>query len=152
MAIKEKLQEYALIAEIIGSLAIVASLVFVGVQVQQNTNLTKANAYRETIKELADWREFVGSDSESIGCYRAYFNLENDTFDATLCDKMGIVVNNIFEIYETAYFDNLYGFIGDAEWARLEAVACSHFSRAQARNTLPRLTEEFEGFLNDNCN
>lgn len=34
---KEKLQEYALIAEILGGIAIVASLIFVGMQIQQNS-------------------------------------------------------------------------------------------------------------------
>ena len=41
---KEKLQEYALIAEIIGGIAIVASLLFVGVQINQNNKLIEASA------------------------------------------------------------------------------------------------------------
>jgi len=50
---KEKLQEYALVAEIIGGVAIVISLVFVGVQVSQtaeetatNTTAIRASAYQ----------------------------------------------------------------------------------------------------------
>ena len=34
---KEKLQEYALLAEIIGALAVVISLIYVGSEVRQNT-------------------------------------------------------------------------------------------------------------------
>lgn len=41
---KEKLQEYALIAEIIGGVAVVASLIFVGIQISQNNNLMAAEA------------------------------------------------------------------------------------------------------------
>jgi phosphohistidine phosphatase SixA len=44
---KEKLQQYALLAEIISAAAIVASLIFVGVQIKQNNALVKANTYRE---------------------------------------------------------------------------------------------------------
>ena len=44
---KEKLQQYALIAEIVSALAIVASLIFVGIQVRQSNALVKANTYRE---------------------------------------------------------------------------------------------------------
>jgi len=40
---KEKLQEYALIAEIISGIAIVISLVFVGIQIQQGTEETVAS-------------------------------------------------------------------------------------------------------------
>ena len=40
---KEKLQQYALIAEIISALAIVVSLIFVGLQVKQGSDTTAAN-------------------------------------------------------------------------------------------------------------
>lgn len=47
--VKAKLQEYALIADIIGGIAIVASLIFVGVQLQQNTIATQGNTRNELI-------------------------------------------------------------------------------------------------------
>ena len=44
---KEKLQQYALLAEIISAIAIIASLIFVGIQIRQNNALVKASTYRE---------------------------------------------------------------------------------------------------------
>ena len=41
---KEKLQEYALVAEIVSALAIVLSLIFVGLQVRQGAEETAANS------------------------------------------------------------------------------------------------------------
>jgi hypothetical protein len=41
---REKLQEYALIAEIIGGLAVVLSLVYVGFQIQLNTSERRADS------------------------------------------------------------------------------------------------------------
>jgi len=56
---KEKLQEYALVAEIIGGVAIVISLVFVGVQVSQtaeetatNTTAIRASACQELTTQI----------------------------------------------------------------------------------------------------
>lgn len=56
---KEKLQEYALIAEIIGGVGIIASLIFVGVQVNQgaeetaqNTRQMQADAYQQLTTEI----------------------------------------------------------------------------------------------------
>ena len=58
---KEKLQEYALIAEIIGGFAIVISLVFVGFQIQQGTEETAINtaairtsAYQDLTAQMLD--------------------------------------------------------------------------------------------------
>ena len=51
-ALKEKLQEYALIAEIIGGIAIVCSLIFVGVQIRQNSEVSEINAYQELTSQI----------------------------------------------------------------------------------------------------
>lgn len=40
---KEKLQEYALVAEIISALAVVAGLVFVGLEINQSTEQNALN-------------------------------------------------------------------------------------------------------------
>ena len=57
---KEKLQEYALIAEIIGGIAIVTSLIFVGVQINQgstetalNTKAIQISAYQDLIDQIS---------------------------------------------------------------------------------------------------
>jgi len=58
----EKLQKWALIAEIVGGLAIVVSLVFLIIEVRGNSNLIRANAYDQNIQSLVDWRMWVISD------------------------------------------------------------------------------------------
>ncbi len=49
---KEKLHEYALIAEIVGGIAIVCSLIFVGVQIRQNSEINEINAYQDLISQI----------------------------------------------------------------------------------------------------
>jgi hypothetical protein len=49
---KEKLQQYALVAEIVGGIAIVASLVFVGLEIRQNSRVSQVNAYQELIAQI----------------------------------------------------------------------------------------------------
>jgi hypothetical protein len=44
---KEILEEYALIAEIISAIAIVISLIFVGIQIKGNTKATQASTFHE---------------------------------------------------------------------------------------------------------
>ena len=44
---KEKLQEYALVAEIIGAVAIVVSLLFVGIQVRQSNTIAATDAIKD---------------------------------------------------------------------------------------------------------
>ena len=83
---KEKLQEYALIAEITSAIAIVLSLIFVGLQIQQsaeetalNTKSVQVEAYQELLTqigalnivllenpELVEIEKRINEDSEEI--------------------------------------------------------------------------------------
>ena len=49
---KEKLQEYALIAEIISAICIVLSLIFVGLEIEQSTKQSRINAAIDLKKEF----------------------------------------------------------------------------------------------------
>lgn len=66
---KEKLQEYALIAEIISALAVVAGLVFVGLEIRQSTAQAEMNtraietaAYQDLIGQIIDINRDVMAD------------------------------------------------------------------------------------------
>ena len=54
---KERLQEYALIAEIISAVAVVAGLIFVGLQIQQST---EQNALNTRAMEVAAYQDLIG--------------------------------------------------------------------------------------------
>jgi hypothetical protein len=50
VAVKEKLKKYALLAEIIGGISIVASLLFVGYQIQQNSEALLAGSRQNLLE------------------------------------------------------------------------------------------------------
>ena len=51
---KEKLQKFALIAEIVGGVAISASLIFVGVQINQNHEMMRAQIRNDIATTLSE--------------------------------------------------------------------------------------------------
>lgn len=51
---KEKLQKFALIAEIVGGVAIIASLIFVGVQINQNHEMMRAQIRNDIATTLSE--------------------------------------------------------------------------------------------------
>lgn len=59
VAVKEKLQEYALLAEIISAICIVASLLFVGVQIKQNSESMELSAYEGFRQDFVDLQSLV---------------------------------------------------------------------------------------------
>ena len=57
---KEKLQEYALIAEVVSAIAIVISLIFVGIEISQNSEIQVQSNTQSVVRE---WRSSVASIS-----------------------------------------------------------------------------------------
>ena len=60
------------IAETVAVSSVVLSLIFVGVELRQNTNVAKASSYREITDGLAEQRIFWASDPEVTTIYNAY--------------------------------------------------------------------------------
>ncbi len=82
---KEKLQEYALLAEIIGGIAIVVSLLFVGFQIQQNSDEAALNTraiedgvYQNIIGQILTFNQFLIENPETY----SIANQENSDLDA----------------------------------------------------------------------
>ncbi|MEM6555141.1 MAG: hypothetical protein AAF642_04660 [Pseudomonadota bacterium] len=63
---KSRLADWANIAEIVGTLAFVVSLIFVGVQISQNTAATRASASQAVHSSFADWYQSVQGDPELL--------------------------------------------------------------------------------------
>lgn len=68
---KEKLQEYALIAEIVSALAVVAGLIFVGLEINQstdqnvlNTRAMEADGYQNLIGQIIEINNLAINNSE----------------------------------------------------------------------------------------
>ena len=137
---------------LVANLGVLLGLIVLVLELQQNTNLSKSDAYRETIQEIADWRETFASNPALNNCYEKYQEGGYDSVRNTECRSIGWMINNIFGIYETAYFDNQYGFIGEAEWSRLVGAACGHYSTAIEKGpNVGFISDEFRMFLDNSC-
>lgn len=56
MAVKRTLQEYALLAEVVSAIAIVGSLIFVGLQIRQNTDHLRRGENNATMEQASATR------------------------------------------------------------------------------------------------
>lgn len=80
----ENLQRWALIAEIIGGIAVVLSLIFVGFQIQQsseetamNTRALEATAYQNLIAQIESMNTLIIQDPEFADLYNRMLNRES---------------------------------------------------------------------------
>mgnify|MGYP000326935139 CR=1 FL=1 len=77
---KFKLKKIALLVEVLGGIAILISLVFVGIQLKENTKATRSSTATSTIDTMTNWYVTMGGDAEtSTGFYRFLANPETMT-------------------------------------------------------------------------
>jgi hypothetical protein len=105
--LKEKLQVYALWAEILGGLAILVSLLFVGIQLKQSNDLATTDALREGTELWTDAYMTAFGTEESTAFFTKAINHCNDLsksergrFFAVL-SKFVSAYDNIFNQYES---------------------------------------------------
>ena len=149
----EKLQRFALIAEIVSAAAVVISLVFVAFQVMDNTAAIRSASYDGILSDHIEWRMTVASNPELLATVAKTFNSDSDS-SLSEEEQLGsqLSFQALWQIYERAYFARKYETLGDSEWARYEKAICRFASLTDVEAELGRyLTTEFVEFA-DSCN
>ena len=112
--LKKSLEEYALAAEIIGAIAVVISLIYVGTSVSQNTNAIQVSNHQALIAldmDKNDWLrdpEFAAIHeiaTEDLGSLSPVQWIQYSTF-----------VANTFNVWEFAFFTHNNGMMDDNIW------------------------------------
>jgi hypothetical protein len=83
------LEQWALIAEIVGSVAIVVSLIFVGVQLQANTSATKSATASAASSATCAWYNGMGTTAQARALF---FNFMNDPDSVTPQERLQAVL------------------------------------------------------------
>ena len=98
---KEKLQEYALIAEIVGGIAIVASLIFLTFEVRDSTVQSRAETGLRISELVSDWSYNLGADPVAS---RIYFDGLQDFSSLKDIEKkqFAYLMNSFFATYTGA--------------------------------------------------
>ena len=140
----DQLQKWALAAEIAGAVAVVVTLGFLTFQMRSNTNTLQAQTYQALMQELNDWRT-QGSDTERLilGQKHRQEGWQNLTRVEQRQIRMSSLVQ--WSIYETAYYANERGVLGEREWIRFDVAICRLFE-GRAREVPQVDLWEPEGF------
>ena len=126
----KQLQKWALGAEVVSAIAVIATIGFLAFQTMENTDALRAQMYHELIRDVNDRRLWI-SRPEYIAINRKL--VEGDWESLTYQEQVDFATaaSMLWSIYESAYFANRRGVLGLSEWARFQAGFCHRFSRDQ---------------------
>ena len=130
--IKLKLSEWASIAEIIGAIAVVASLFYVGYQIKRNTEVSLA-ANRQSIATRA---QELALYSTNAGIHKLIFATESDSTQLSELEHDRLIgyVGALLRTTEEAYLLYRDGMLDEEYWVTRANVMLTILRSARTRN------------------
>ncbi len=156
----KQLQKWALGAEVISAVAVVLTIVFLAAQTMENTNAIQAQTFQELMRDVNDWRMSLayGNGPPALG---AALDKRRTEGWESLGEDQKLVIRGrevmLWGIYESSYFANQRGVLGDDEWIRFESAMCQRYSRPDFDWDWPEarmrvvLTPKFVEYIADAC-
>jgi len=152
---REKLQYWALVAEIVGGFAVLVTLVLIVIGVGENTNAIKAATYDSLVADMGNWR-MQNATNESL--LEGNFVQSTEGTDALspiqLYQRRDAYIS-LFFIYERAFVQWEAGNLDDASWQRFEIAMCrtsaGRFEEAVGSFLDTVTTEAFAEYRHSQC-
>jgi hypothetical protein len=158
----KQLQKWALAAEIISAVAIIVTLGFLTFEMRENTNAIQAQTYQELQSELNAYRAMYADPEVLKAFLKAQEELRSNGIDQLSKDAYYQLFTDstiLWGIYESAYFANERGVLGDREWRRFESAMCRQLDRdgplwSQEGHNVPTselLTQDLVKYVERTC-
>ena len=122
---KDKLQKYALIAEIVGGIAIVLSLIFVGLQISQNSEMMQAQTRDSLSAKQIDLYMEIGSNFQAMEIYtKGRAGLIERDFNNPEYNSWSFMAFSNIRVWENEWYQYKKGLFEEDEYSgRKEVLA-----------------------------
>ena len=153
----KRLRKWALAAEILSAIAVIATLGFLALEMRENTNAIQSQTFQDLMRDTNAWRASV-ADSASVEM-RGRFRREG-LASLTVNEQGQVRMDNLvlWGIYESAFFANERGVLGPNEWTRFEVAICRNrvrdleFWEYEGQVPIPELlTPQFVEYIENEC-
>jgi hypothetical protein len=128
----QKLSDWASIAEIFASIAVVMTLIMLIIGVRENTEVVRANSYNDLLSNVDDQAHVILESERLTRIWRLYLQREIDTLTDDERFTLLLLLRSTYRTFEKAYFAYQYGTVGPLEYSRFDDQACNHFDRIGA--------------------
>ena len=143
--------------EVLSVAAVLVTLIFLIVEVRENTAAIRTESFGESISRLNDWRLELAADSNLTKLFVEFNSGEDINPDAIERQQIAFIIGSLWSIYESAFYARDYGTLGESEWSRMEQMMCRQFDNLPARPGFwdgmlqNQLSPEFRIFVEETC-
>jgi hypothetical protein len=100
---KNRIQKISIITDIVGTVAIVISLIFVGIQFTENTRATKSATAASTVATISSWYTEMGNNQQSSSLF-LNFMAAPDSLTSEERFQVMISLHGLFLTFQNSYY------------------------------------------------
>jgi hypothetical protein len=143
---KSKLRNLAAVAEVISAVAVVLSLIYVGVGLRQNTSAIEGRTYQDVVRASNEYLLAVATDpalAETIA--RSW----SDRSQLSQIERVQLFyLERVFwRNMENAYLQHERGILGEQEWGAYSRLVCEQKNEVTWDGHVPTLSAVFVEFV-----
>ena len=144
---KRTLQDWASIAEIVGAVAVVVSLIYVAFQIRDNTRALVSNSRQELAAQDMVYLSSV-LDPTVLAVAQAKF-VTGETLTDVEFSQLAERQHLNFRIFENAYYQYTIGVLEESQWKRYSEIIGQVICEAPASDMWARLRGGFTEAFRD---
>ena len=112
---KMKLKDFAYISEILGGIAIIASLIFVGVQIEENSRAVRAATFQSITETDMNWLENLVDDPELAIAWNKML-IDHTLLEDIEWARLDWVITMLMRNFENIFEQYEAGILTEARW------------------------------------
>ncbi len=149
-----KLKDTVRYAEIISSIAVVATLLFLIFEIRQNSDLVRISMFESQTDALMIWRQSLAENQESRELYFRFIRGDVEPLTELETNHLALILNTLWSTYERAFLAHSRELLGEEEWQRFQGQICFQYSTDPeywANNVSRFLIDDFRRYVEANC-
>ena len=99
----DRLQKWALIAEVTGGVAIIVSLIFVGIQFRENTRATRSAMASDSNSMTSSWYMELGNNPHTSGLFYRFLT-DFDSLDQEEKFQMVMKIHSVILLFQNSFY------------------------------------------------
>jgi hypothetical protein len=142
-------QKWSAMAEIFSAIAVIASLVYVGIGLRENTKAIQGSTYQQIVSE-SDKMLLAGATN--AGLAEILEKAWSDSVELTPVEGLRLFFydRNFWRNMENVYFQHKREVLDEQGWEVYKRIMCSGDQKITWKYQAPWLSEEFVKFIEDN--
>ena len=103
--------------EIVAIFSVVASLIFVGMEMRQSHEISLSQAYQSRVATVVEWNSALAANPAALSAFKKSAEGAVDEITTEEHEALSSTLDGLFHLFDNAHFQYEKGFVSEEFWA-----------------------------------